>query len=98
MAEYQLCATELGLLHRRSERRLVDAAAFAQRRDGLVAAMQVATSAFLARFSVPPRPPWAIQGASCFRPSRTRRAPAAPPDSGRPDLPPVTPESGLQEP
>jgi protease PrsW len=103
MAEYQLCATELGLLHRRSERGLVDAAAFAQRQDGLVVAMQGATSAFLARFSVPPRPPWAIQGASCFRPSRSRRAPAAPPnaplgDSGRPDPPPVTPESGLQGP
>jgi protease PrsW len=104
MTEYQLCATELGLLHHRSERGLVDAAAFAQRRDRLVVSMQAATSTFIARFSAPPRPPWAIQGPSCFRPSRTRHAPAAPPDTAAggsgtlPDLPPVTPESGVQEP
>jgi len=90
MSEYQLCATELGLLHRRSERGLVDAAAFAQRRDGLVTGMRSATSGFLARFSVAPRPPWATQGPSCFRPSRTPHAPATSPDTG--------PESGLQEP
>jgi RsiW-degrading membrane proteinase PrsW (M82 family) len=100
MAEYQLSATELGLLHRRSERGLVDSQVFTQRRDGLVAEMQAATSAFLGRFSVPPRPPWANQGPSCFRPGRSHPAPAAPPDPAgpRPDMPPVTPESGLQEP
>jgi protease PrsW len=100
MADYQLSATELGLLHRRSERGLVDTQAFTQRRDGLVAGMQAATSAFLGRFRVPPRPPWANQGPSCFRPGRSRPAPAAPPDppGPRPDVPPVTPESGLQEP
>jgi len=95
MAEYQLSATELGLLHRRSERGLVDTEAFAQRRDGLVAGMQAATAAFVGRFSAPPRPPWAQQGPSCFRPARGRPSPAtsrpdaksdtaAPP----PDLPP----------
>jgi protease PrsW len=97
MAEYQLCATELGLLHRRSERGLVDATGFAQRRDGLVVGMQAATSGFVARFSVPPRPPWALHGPSCFRPSRTRHAPATSPDTAPggsgpgPDLPPLPP-------
>jgi RsiW-degrading membrane proteinase PrsW (M82 family) len=105
MAEYQLSATELGLLHHRSERGLVDTEAFAQRRDGLVAGMRAATAAFLSRFSVPPRPPWATQGTSCFRSARGRAASAtSPPDATaggaapRPDLPPVTPGSGLQEP
>jgi protease PrsW len=104
MAEYQLSATELGLLHRRSERGLVGTEAFAQRRDGLVTSMRAATSAFLGRFRVPPRPPWATDGPSCFRPGRTRPAPAARPDTvpdaagPRPGLPPVTPGSGLQEP
>jgi RsiW-degrading membrane proteinase PrsW (M82 family) len=102
MAEYQLSATELGLLHRRSERGLVDAEAFAQRRDGLVAEMQAATSAFVGRFAVPPRPPWATQGSSCFRPTRGHptRATSRPnhgPDTPaqRPDLPP---DAELQEP
>jgi RsiW-degrading membrane proteinase PrsW (M82 family) len=102
MAEYQLSATELGLLHHRSERGLVDSESFAQRRDWLVAGMQAATSAFVVRFAVPPRPPWATQGSSCFRPARGRPAPATSrPDSGpdapapRPDLPP---DAGLQEP
>lgn len=95
MAEYQLCATELGLLHRRSERGLVDTEAFTQRRDGLVVGMQASISAFVGRFAVPPRPPWATQGPSCFRPARSRPTPAtfrpdAAPDAPapRPDVPP----------
>jgi protease PrsW len=97
ISEYQLCATELGLLHRRSERGLVDGDAFAQRRDGLVAEMRGATADFLGRFSVPPRPPWATQGPSCFRPARrhpeSAPQPDAPPSTAepRPDLPPITP-------
>jgi protease PrsW len=102
MAEYQLSATELGLLHRRSELGLVDTEAFAQRRDGLVAGMQAATTAFVGRFSVPPRPPWATQGASCFRPARARPTPAAPrPDAGGDSAPPapdLPPEPDLQGP
>lgn len=102
MAEYQLSATELGLLHRRSERGLVDAESFARRRDGLVTGMQAATAAFVGRFNVPPRPPWATQGPSCFRPARGKPAPAAtrpesPADAAGspPDLPP---DAGLREP
>jgi protease PrsW len=89
MAEYQLSATELGLLHRRSERGLVDTEAFAQRRDGLVAGMQASTAAFVGRFTVLPRPPWATQGPSCFRPARGRPTPAAShPDASADTAPP----------
>jgi RsiW-degrading membrane proteinase PrsW (M82 family) len=70
MAEYQLAATELGLLHRRSERDLVDGDAFAQRRDGLLAGMRASTMIVLARLDGRPRPPWAAHGTSCFRPAR----------------------------
>jgi protease PrsW len=95
MAEYQLSATELGLLHRRCDLGLVDIEAFAQRRDGLVVGMQASVSAFVGRFSVPPRPPWATGGSSSFRPSRGRPAAATSrPEAGAdapaqtPDLPP----------
>jgi protease PrsW len=98
MAEYQLSATELGLLHRRSERGLVDTEAFTQRRDGLVAGMQVSISTFVGRFSVPPRPPWATQGSSCFRQTRTRPTPAASRPDGPAPHPDAPPEAGLQEP
>src|SRR5580698_4835663 len=57
MAEYQLSATELGLLHRRSERGLVDTEVFVQRRDVLVVGMQSSITTFVSRFAVPPRPP-----------------------------------------
>ncbi len=101
MAEYQLSATELGLLHLRSERGLVDTDGFDQRRDGLVAGMQTATSAFVSRFNVPPRPPWATQAASCFWPTRGQPRSATSRQDGaapQPDLPSAGPESGLQEP
>jgi len=68
MSEFQLSATELALLHRRSDRGLVDEKAFAERRDGLLAAMRSATSAFLSRLGGPIRPPWAAYGQSSFQP------------------------------
>jgi len=49
MSEYQLAATELGLLHRRAERGLVDNVSFGWRRDRLLAGMKTATSGLLAR-------------------------------------------------
>ena len=61
MSEYQLAATELGLLHRRAERSLLDADEFARRRDGLLAGMRAATASLLRRVSGPPRPPWAAE-------------------------------------
>jgi hypothetical protein len=102
MAEYQLSATELGLLHRRSERGLVDTADFAQRRDVLVVGMRVSISTFTGRFAVPPRPPWATQGSSCFRPTRGHPTPATSRPGSRLDTPAQTPEmppdAELQEP
>jgi hypothetical protein len=80
MSEYQLAATELGLLHRRAERDLVDDDAFAQRRDGLLAGMRASTMIVLDRLDGRPRPPWAAHGTSCFRPARIppQRPPAEP--------------------
>jgi protease PrsW len=99
MSEYQLSATELGLLHRRSDRGLVDHDAFTERRDGLVVGMQSATFAFVSRFNAPPRPPWATAGPSSFRPQRGTPARAVPgPDAGadtaapQPDAPSAPPE------
>jgi hypothetical protein len=79
MAEFQLAATELGLLHRRSDRRLVDDQAFADRRTELLSGMQSVTLIFLSRLNDPPRPPWAAHGPSCFRPGPRRADPARPP-------------------
>ncbi len=80
MSEYQLAATELGLLHLRDERDLVDDEAFAQRRDGLLAGMRASTMIVLDRLDGRPRPPWAAHGTSCFRPARIppQRPPAEP--------------------
>jgi protease PrsW len=90
MSEYQLAATELGLLHRRAERDLVDEVSFGQRRDGLLAGMKTATSGLLGRLAGPPRPPWAPHGPSCFRPQPARPAPPA----SHPDRPSAEPEPG----
>jgi hypothetical protein len=80
MSEYQLAATELGLLHRRAERDLVDDDAFAQRRDGLLAGMRASTMIVLDRLDGRSRPPWAAHGTSAFRPARVppQRPPAEP--------------------
>jgi protease PrsW len=75
MSEYRLAATELGLLHRRAERGLVDDVSSGRRRDGLPAGMKTATSGLPGRLAGPPRPPWAPHGPSCFRPLPARPAP-----------------------
>jgi hypothetical protein len=62
------------------------------RRDTLVAGMQISVSAFVARFAVPPRPPWATGGSSCFRPGRGRPASATSRADGGPDTPSHTPD------
>jgi protease PrsW len=87
MSEYQLAATELGLLHRRAERDLVDDDAFAQRRDGLLAGMRASTMIVLDRLDGRSRPPWAAHGTSCFRPARVP-----------PQLPPAEPGSPVTRP
>lgn len=45
MVDYQLAATELALLHQRAERRVIDAAGFAQRQQALLGLMRVAREA-----------------------------------------------------
>ena len=90
MSEFQLSATELALLHRRFDRSLVDETAFAQRRDGLLAAMRSATSAFLSRLGGAIRPPWAAYGESSFQP-----IPRANPSAAQPDQPSAQPGADL---
>ena len=92
ISEFQLSATELALLHRRSDRGLVDAEGFAQRRDGLLAAMRSATSAFVSRLRAPLRPPWAAYGESCFQPILK-----ANPATSQPDQPPAQPGADLAD-
>jgi len=87
MSEYQLAATELGLLHRRAERDLVDDDAFGQRRDGLLAGMRASAMIVLDRLDGRSRPPWAAHGTSAFRPARAR-----------PQLPPAEPGSPVTRP
>jgi RsiW-degrading membrane proteinase PrsW (M82 family) len=99
MAEFQLAATELGLLHRRSDRRLVDDQAFADRRTELLSGMRSVTLTFLSRLNDPPRPPWAAHGPSCFRPGPRRGtprtpAPPQPPSAPLPRIGETGPSSG----
>jgi len=70
----------------------VDAEGFAQRRDGLLAAMRSATSAFVSRLRAPLRPPWAAYGASCFQPILK-----ANPAGSQPDQPPAQPGADLAD-
>ena len=86
MTEYQLAATELGLLHRRSDRGLVDIASFGERRDVLLGGMQTATSSLLSQLNDQTRPPWAPHDPSCFRPKPFRPAPGP----AQPDQEPET--------
>jgi RsiW-degrading membrane proteinase PrsW (M82 family) len=66
MADYQLAATELALLHQKADRGVLDRAQFAGRQQALLGLMQVARSAFLRRQPVPPSAPWAGPGPSGF--------------------------------
>jgi protease PrsW len=79
MADYQLAATELALLHQRAERQVIDPGTFAQRQQALLGLMQVARGAFLSRQPEPPVPPWAAPGASGLAHGRAFAAPMPPP-------------------
>jgi len=92
MADYQLAATELALLHQRAERGVTDPATFAQRQQALVGLMQVARGAFLRHQPEPPLPPWAAPGASGLTHARTFAAPMPPP--APPPWPPPGPGPG----
>ncbi|HTW00970.1 MAG TPA: PrsW family intramembrane metalloprotease [Streptosporangiaceae bacterium] len=94
MTEYQLAATELGLLHRRSDRGLVDVASFTERRDVLLGGMQTATVSLLSQLNDQTRPPWAPHDPSCFRtrPLRPRPATAQRDETApQPDVPSAEP-------
>jgi protease PrsW len=79
MADYQLAATELALLHQRAERGVISAPEFESRRQALLALMHAARLAFLSRRPHPPAPPWASPGPSGFIQREAYRAPVPPP-------------------
>ena len=79
MADYQLAATELALLHQRAERRVIDPQQFEHRRHDLLGLMQLARNAFLSRRPEPPMPPWAPEGHSGFTQPNAVVAPMPPP-------------------
>jgi hypothetical protein len=89
MAEYQLQATELGLLHRRGDLGLVVGDSFASLRDGLVSDMRSAAGAVRVRVHAASRPPWAPYGPSCFIPVQAA-GPARPADRPATETEPET--------
>ena len=78
MADYQLAATELALLHQRAEHQVIDPVTFAQRQQALLGLMQVARGAFLTHQPERPLPPWAGQGGSGLAHGQAFPAPMPP--------------------
>ena len=74
MADYQLAATELALVHLRQERGVIAADQFDERRRELLALMATAHHAFFRHQPAPPQPPWAARTHSGF--GRHRQGPA----------------------
>lgn len=70
MADYQLAATELALLHDKARRGVFSDRAFATRQRDLLALMHAARRSFASRHAEPPHAPWAPPGASAFAPGR----------------------------
>jgi RsiW-degrading membrane proteinase PrsW (M82 family) len=70
MADYQLAATELALLHDKARRGVVGDRAFTTRQRDLLGLMHSARGAFARRHAEPPHAPWAPPGASAFAPGR----------------------------
>jgi RsiW-degrading membrane proteinase PrsW (M82 family) len=66
MADYQLAATELALLHVRQERRVIAPAQFEERQQALLQLMAGARGAFFRYQPEPPQPPWAARTPSGF--------------------------------
>lgn len=66
MADYQLAATELALLHQRAERGVAEPPWFYRRRQDLLNLMHLARQAFQGRQPRPLVPPWAGHGHSGF--------------------------------
>jgi RsiW-degrading membrane proteinase PrsW (M82 family) len=74
MADYQLAATELALVHLRQERGVIAADQFDGRRRELLRLMATARNAFFRHQPEPPQPPWAARTHSGF--GRHRQGPA----------------------
>jgi RsiW-degrading membrane proteinase PrsW (M82 family) len=70
MADYQLAATELALLHDKARRGVIGDRAFAARQRDLLTLMHAARRSFASRHAEPPHAPWAPRGASAFAPGR----------------------------
>jgi len=90
MADYQLAATELALLHSKAATGVVTATEFLDRQHDLVGLMHVARDAFMTRSASLARPPaapapapWAAPGGSGFTDGTTRPA-RLPPYDGSP--------------
>jgi RsiW-degrading membrane proteinase PrsW (M82 family) len=66
MANYQLAATELALLHVRQERRVIAPDQFEERQQALLQLMAGARGAFFRYQPEPPQPPWAARTPSGF--------------------------------
>lgn len=66
MADYQLAATELALLHARAENRAIEPRLFHERRQAILALMRAARDAFFRRVPQVPPGPWAVGGSSGF--------------------------------
>ncbi len=102
MSEYQLGATELGLLHSRAAHGRVDAESFAVQRDTLLADMRSAITAVHARLNLLGRlnpvshPPWAPYGPSCFSQDPADRP--APPAAAAPAAADTAPATADQSP
>ena len=87
MADYQLAATELALLHQRAERQVIDPGPFAQRQQALLGLMQVARGVFLRHQPARPLPPWAAPGGSGLAHGQAFAAPMPPPAQPGPGWP-----------
>lgn len=74
MADYQLAATELALIHLRQERQVIAPDQFEEHRRELLRLMAAARSAFFRHQPEPLQPPWATRGHSGF--GRHRQGPA----------------------
>jgi RsiW-degrading membrane proteinase PrsW (M82 family) len=83
MADYQLAATELALLHPKAERGVISQRYFHQRQHDLLGLMNVARQAFLRSGPTRARMPWATRP-SGFAHSPVSRAPLPPYSGQRP--------------
>ncbi len=76
MADYQVAATELALVHQRAERGVIDVACFDERCRALLSLMAAARDTFFRHQTAPSIPPWQRRGGSGF--GRREVPPGAP--------------------